>query len=260
MDVQESLESRYESLVEKQLDEMEAVMPLVEVLKLISDPHKDVRNLILEMLNIYQDSDDEDDVIMHQAGSERIIQEKLEDPGSFTLPYLIRQLTFSNCLCDLGASVSLMLLSMARKLGFVQYKPYDITLILADRISRRPFSILKKVPVMVDGVEVPLILGRPFLASVGAVIDVRYGKIDLNLGRHVKLQFDINKFPTRSPTEGKTLEIQRAVPSEGLEIKRGKEQILVQTPTSNSTTRSSIPSSLDWLELKRKTDLQNRTI
>ena len=267
--------SRYESLAEKQLDEMEAVMPLVEVLKLISDPHKDVRNLILERLNICQDSDDEDDVIMHQAAGERIIQEKLEDPGSFTLPCSIRQLTFNNCLCDLGALVSLMPLSVAKKLGFVQYKPCDITLILADRTSRRPFSILENVPVMIDGVEVPtdfvvlemdeeskdpLILGRPFLASVGAVIDVRYGKIDLNLGRHVKLQFDINKFQTRSPTEGKTLEVQRAVPSEGLEIKRGKEQILVQTPPSNSTTRSSIPSSLDWLELKRKTDLQNRTI
>jgi len=108
-----------------------------------------------------------------------------------------------------------MPLSVARKLGFVQYKPCDITLILADRTSRRPFSILENVPVMIDGVEVPtdfvvlemdeeskdpLILGRPFLASVGAVIDVRYGKIDLNLGRDVKLQFDINKFPTRSPT------------------------------------------------------------
>ena len=35
---------RYNSLAEKQLDEMEAVMPLIEVLKLIMDPHKDVRN------------------------------------------------------------------------------------------------------------------------------------------------------------------------------------------------------------------------
>jgi len=111
---------------------------------------------------------------------------------------------------------------MARKLGFVQYKPYDITLILADRTSRRPFSILENVPVMINGVEVPtdfvvlemneaskdsLILGKPFLALVGAIIDVRYGKIDLNLGRHVKLQFDINNSSTRSPTEGKTLEI-----------------------------------------------------
>jgi len=75
---------------------------------------------------------------------------------------------------------------------------------------------------MINGVKVPidfvvlemdeesknlLILGTPFLASVGAVIDVRYGKIDLNLGRHVKLQFDINKSPTKSPIEGKTLEI-----------------------------------------------------
>ena len=201
--------NRYESLEEKQLDAMEAMMPLVEVLKLISEPHKDVRNLILERLNIYHDSDDEDDVNMHQAAGERIIQEKLEDPGSFTLPCSIRQLTFNTCLCDLGASVSLMPLSVAKKLGFVQYKPCDITLILADRTSRRPFSILENVPVMVDGVEVStdFIVGRPFIASVGAVIDVRYGMIDLNLGRHVKLQFDINKFPTRSPTEGKTLEI-----------------------------------------------------
>ena len=147
--------SRYESLAEKQLDEMEAVMPLVEVLKLISDPHKDVRNLILERLNICQDSDDEDDVIMHQTAGKRIIQEKLEDPGSFTLPCSIRQLTFSNCLCDLGDSVTLMPLSVARTLGFIQYKPCDITLILADRTSKRPFSILQNVPVMINGVEVP---------------------------------------------------------------------------------------------------------
>jgi len=55
-----------------------------------------VRNLIFERLNIYQDSDDEDDAIPLQATSERIIQEKLEDPGSFTMPCSIRQLTFSN--------------------------------------------------------------------------------------------------------------------------------------------------------------------
>jgi len=33
----------------------------------------------------------------------------------------------------------------------------------------------------------PLILRRPFLASVGAIIDVRDGKICLNLGKHIKL-------------------------------------------------------------------------
>jgi len=131
------------------------------------------------------------------------------------------------------------------------------------------------VPLMINGLEVPtdvfllemdkeskdpLILGRPFLASMEAVIDVRYGKIDLNLGRHVKLQFEINKSPTRSTKEGKTLEVQKAVPGEGLEATRAKEQFLVQTEPSTSTTRSSIPSVLDWLEPKKRTDLQNRTI
>ncbi|KAG7552312.1 hypothetical protein ISN45_Aa06g029140 [Arabidopsis thaliana x Arabidopsis arenosa] len=259
---------KYESLAEKQIDEMEAVMPLIEVLKLIPDPHRDVRNLILERLNIYQDSGDEYDTNPIQATDERIIQEKLEDPGSFTLPCSIRQLTFSNCLCDLGASVSLMPLSVAKKLGFVQYKPCDITLILADRTSRRPFSLLEDVPVMINGVEVPtdflvlemdeeskdpLILGRPFLASVGAVIDVRYGKIDLNLGKHVKLQFDINKTPTRATTESKTLEIQRAVLGEGFEAVKVKEPVL-------DRARSSIPLELDGQEFKKKPDLQERTI
>ena len=54
---------------------------------------------------------------------ERIVQEKLKDPGSFTLPFFIRKLAFRNCLCDLGATISLMPLFVARKLGFVQYKP-----------------------------------------------------------------------------------------------------------------------------------------
>ena len=63
-----------------------------------------------------------------------------------------------------------------------------ITLILANRTSRRPFSLLEDVLIMTNDVEVPtdfvllemdneskdpLILGRSFLASVGAVIDVR---------------------------------------------------------------------------------------
>ena len=137
---------------------------------------------------------------------QKIVQEKLEDPGSFTLPCSIRQLTFSNSLCDLGASVSIMPLSMARKLGFVQYKPCDLTLILADRTSRRPFGLLEDVPVMINGVEVPidfvvlemdeeskdpLILGRPFLASAGAVIDVKQGKINLNMGEDFKMNYEI---------------------------------------------------------------------
>jgi len=43
---------RYNSVAEKQLDEMEAVMPLIEVLNVIPDPHKYVRNSIRERIKI----------------------------------------------------------------------------------------------------------------------------------------------------------------------------------------------------------------
>ncbi|CAB81106.1 AT4g07360 [Arabidopsis thaliana] len=212
---------KYKSVAAKQLDEIEVVMPLMEVLNLIPDPHKDVRNLILERIKMYHDSDDESDALH--------------------LELLIRGLfkrTFSDCLCDLGASVSLMPLSVARRLEFIRYKPCDLTLILADRSSRRPFSMLKDVPVMINGVEVPtdfvvldmevehkdsLILGRPFLASVGAVIDVREGKISLNLGKHIKLQFGINKTPQGLTEDGRTSGNDRVISREEYETERVKE-------------------------------------
>ncbi|KAG7564257.1 hypothetical protein ISN44_As10g010270 [Arabidopsis suecica] len=222
---------KYESLVEKQLDGIEAVMPLTEVLKLIPDPHKDVRNLILERIKRYHDSDDGYNATPFQAVGEKIVQEKLEDPGSFTLPCSIRHLAFSNCLCDLGASVSLMPLSVARKLGFVQYRPCDLTLTLADRSSRRPFGLLEDLPVMINEVEVP-----------------------------TDFVFDINNTPRRSTIEGKTFEIQRAVPGEAFKTTRAKEPTLAQTKLSSTITQLSPLSAPDWLELKKNSDFQERTI
>ncbi|CAB80808.1 putative transposon protein [Arabidopsis thaliana] len=229
---------RYKSVAAKQLDEIEAVMPLIEVLNLIHDPHKNVRNLILERIKMYHDSNDDSDATPSRAADKRIVQEKFGDPGSFTLPCSIGELAFSDCLCDLGASVSLMPLSMARRLEFIQYRPCDLTLILADRASRKPFGMLKDLPVMINGVEVPidfvvldmevehkdpLILGRPFLASVGAVIDVREGKISLNLGKHIMLQFDINKTPQESKEDEKTSGDDRVIPGEKYETEKVKE-------------------------------------
>ena len=51
-------------------DGIEVVIPLIEVLNLIPDPHKDVINLILERITKYQDSDDEYDATPFQAQRE----------------------------------------------------------------------------------------------------------------------------------------------------------------------------------------------
>ena len=136
------------------------------------------------------------------------IPKKLEDLGSFTLPCAIWQLAFEKCLCDLGASVSLMPISIAKRLGFTQYKKCILSLVLADRSVKIPIGILEDLPVMVEKCEIPtdfvvlemdekptdpLILGKPFLATAGAVVNVKEGKIDPHLGKGNTLHFDIKE-------------------------------------------------------------------
>ncbi|XP_071917054.1 uncharacterized protein [Coffea arabica] len=58
---------------------------------------------------------------------------KLKDPGSFTVPCTIGNVEFSKALCDLGASVSLIPLTVTRQLGLKELKHTNIFLQLADR-------------------------------------------------------------------------------------------------------------------------------
>ena len=196
---------KYKALLEKQLKNLEVTMPLVDSLARIPDSNKYVKDMITERIKEVQRMV----VLSHECSAiiqQKIIPKKLGDPGSFTLPCALGPLAFNKCLCDLGASVSLMPLSVAKKLGFNKYKPCNISLILADRSVRILHGLLQDLPVMIGVVEVPtdfvvlemdeepkdpLILGRPFLATAGAIIDVKKGNIDLNLGRDLKMTFDI---------------------------------------------------------------------
>ncbi|KAL5539346.1 hypothetical protein UlMin_042284 [Ulmus minor] len=114
---------------------------------------------------------------------QRKLPQKLKDPGSFTIPCTIGDFEFDKVLCDLGASINLMPLSIFRKLGLGEVKPTTVTLQLADRSIKHPRGIIEDVLVKVDKFifpadfivldmeedrEVPLILGRPFLATVVA--------------------------------------------------------------------------------------------
>ena len=151
------------------------------------------------------------------------VPKKLEDPRCFTLPCSLGPLKFENCLRDLGASISLMPLSVAKRLGFTQFKKCRLSLVLADRSVRLPIGILKDLPVMVGNCEVPtdfvvlemdeeprvpLLFGRPFLATAGAVIDVKNGKIDLHLGKKNVLKFDIRDMMKKSTIEAQVFYIE----------------------------------------------------
>ncbi|KAL5580496.1 hypothetical protein UlMin_012938 [Ulmus minor] len=119
-----------------------------------------------------------------------------EYPGSFTIPCTIGDFEFDKVLCDLGASINLMPLSIFRKLGLGEVKPTTVSLQLADRSIKHPRGIIEDVLVKVDKFifpadfivldmeedrEVPLILGRPFLATGKTLIDVHQGKLILRV-------------------------------------------------------------------------------
>jgi len=58
---------------------------------------------------------------------------KLKDLRAFTIPCSIGKVDIGRALCDLGASINLMPLSMMKKLGCGEPKPTRMTLTLADR-------------------------------------------------------------------------------------------------------------------------------
>ncbi|XP_057985265.1 uncharacterized protein LOC131170211 [Hevea brasiliensis] len=74
---------------------------------------------------------------------------KLKDPGSFSIPCHIGDTSIDKALCDLGASVSLMPLSICEKLKVRELKLTTISLQLADRSIKYPVGILENVPLKV---------------------------------------------------------------------------------------------------------------
>ena len=81
---------------------------------------------------------------------QRKLPEKLKDPGSFTIPCIIREHTFNKALCDLGASINLMPFSVAKKLNLGEITPTALSLQMADRSLTFPKGIIKDVLVKVD--------------------------------------------------------------------------------------------------------------
>ena len=120
-----------------------------------------------------------------------VIQQKLptkmKDPGSFTILCSIGKYEFKKALCDSGASINLMPLSVVRRLSLGEITPAIITLQMDDRSMAQSEGVLEDVLVKVgkfifpvnfvimkmeEDTQVPLLLGRPFLATGATLIDV----------------------------------------------------------------------------------------
>ncbi|KAK5775845.1 hypothetical protein PVK06_043796 [Gossypium arboreum] len=122
---------------------------------------------------------------------------KLKDPGSFTIPFLIGSLHANNALANLGASINVMPYKMFKQLGLGKPKQTRMSIQLADKTIRFPRGIIEDVLVKIDKFifpvdfvvldieeysNVPLILGCLFLATAKTIIDVGTGKLTLRVG------------------------------------------------------------------------------
>ncbi|GKE07442.1 reverse transcriptase domain-containing protein, partial [Tanacetum coccineum] len=126
------------------------------------------------------------------------VPEKLEDPGKFLIPCALQELNRTSALADSGASINLLPHSIYKKLGLEALTPTRMTLELANRSITHPMGIAKDVLVRVDGFtflvdfvvvnfepdpRVPIILGRPFLCTAKALIDLYKETLTLRVGK-----------------------------------------------------------------------------
>nr|GEZ23273.1 reverse transcriptase domain-containing protein [Tanacetum cinerariifolium] len=122
---------------------------------------------------------------------------KLGDPGKFLIPCEFPGMDECLALADLSASINLMPLSMWKGLSLPELTLTCMTLELVDRTESKPVSIAKDVKVKVgmfhfpsDFVvvdfepdpRVPLMLGRCFLKTSRALINVHKGELTLRIG------------------------------------------------------------------------------
>ncbi|GJZ89376.1 reverse transcriptase domain-containing protein [Tanacetum coccineum] len=147
------------------------------------------------------------------------LPEKLGDPGKFFISCNFSRMGVCYALADLGASINLMPLSIWKKLSLPELTPTRMTLELADRSITHPKGLAEDVLVKVgkfhfptDFVvvdfeadpQVPLILGRSFLRTGRALIDVYGEEITLRVDNEA-ITFNLDQTTRYSSTNDKSV-------------------------------------------------------
>ena len=148
---------------------------------------------------------------------QRSLPEKMQDLSSFTIPCTIGNIEFKKALCDSKASINLMPLLVVKRLSLGELTPTAMTLKMEYRTIAKPEGVLEDVLIKVgkfifsmdfvvmdmeEDTQVPLLLGRPFLTTGDALIDVKKGELTLRIGEeavHFKLKTSLKQSGFESP-------------------------------------------------------------
>ena len=137
---------------------------------------------------------------------QRSLPEKMHDPSNFTILCTIGNSKIGKALCDSGANINLLPLSVVKRLSLGELTPIAMTLQIADITLAQPKGMLEDVITKVgkfifpvdfvvidieEDRQVPLLLGRPFLATRAALTDVKKGELTLRVGDEA-MHFNLN--------------------------------------------------------------------
>ncbi|GKD00593.1 hypothetical protein Tco_1170867 [Tanacetum coccineum] len=171
--------------------ELEESKPILEVLENYVMYKKKLDEILIgkERLNKKEFSEeDKVDIIEHG------LPKKMCDPGNYVLPVKINGVVEMVALVDIGASVSVLPYSLYKDLGLGDPRPYQMNLTMADNTQAKAMGEVKNVRIQIGyqayvvdllildisgNPELPLLLGRPFLRTCGAIIDMGRGSFEV---------------------------------------------------------------------------------
>ncbi|GJU68355.1 reverse transcriptase domain-containing protein [Tanacetum coccineum] len=161
--------------------------PIQQMVKLVAKEQREAQKITITTVNAECSA-----IIMNK------VPEKLEDPEKFLIPCALQELDRTSALADSGANINLLPHSIYKQLGLEALTPTRMTLELANHSITHPMGIAEDVVVRVDGFtfladfvmvnfepdpRVPIILGRPFLRTAKALIDLYEETLTLRVGK-----------------------------------------------------------------------------
>ncbi|XP_073046010.1 uncharacterized protein [Primulina eburnea] len=151
--------------------------------------------------NIYSADQGE---VKFEEETRRNLPQKMLYPGEVVVPYEIGGQLVEKAICDSGANVNIMPSSLYENLGLSRIKPTEVILQQADKSVKVPLGCVEDVELKIDKLRLqadfgvldmenskhgPIILGRPFLATAGNIIDLKQIKLTMDVeGQKVEIK------------------------------------------------------------------------
>ncbi|KAM2322729.1 hypothetical protein ACFXTH_019374 [Malus domestica] len=141
---------------------------------------------------------------------QRKLPPKCKDPGSFTIPCVIGNTRFEQCMLDLGASINVMPYSIYASMNLGELKQDGVIIQLADRSNAYPKGVLEDVLVQVNHLifpadfyvlemedsshapSLPILLGRPFMKTARTKIDMFMGTLTMEFDGDI-IRFNLSE-------------------------------------------------------------------